>query len=230
MKQVTNEKLIKRNKKIGNILSIVGIAILGVGLVLNFNPTPTKTFISFGALIVGFIVAQISTYFVNKFSRSPRFDEIISENLSKLNNKYAFYVYTSPVPMLLVGPAGFWITIPVTASGEIFYDKKWKQRGGGFLLKLFGQENIGRPQLDVEANEKQLREFMEKHFEKENIPSINSILVSLNPKGTIGDVENAPITIVEVDGLRRHIRKVDRKVEQEIPEETLERIHNLFSA
>ena len=57
MKQVTNEKLIKRNKTIGNVTTIAGLAILGAGLVLNFNPTPTKTLISCIALSIGFVVS-----------------------------------------------------------------------------------------------------------------------------------------------------------------------------
>jgi len=230
MKQITNEKLINRNKKIGNITSIAGIAILAAGLILNIQPTPTRTMISFGALIIGFIVAQISTYYVTKFGRSPRFDEIIAENLSKLNNKYTFYVYSSPVPMLLVGPAGIWIPIPISASGEIYFDKKWKQRGGGILLRLFGQENIGRPGIDVETNEKHMREFLAEHFDENEIPPINSILISLHPKAIIGDVETAPTPIVEADALRRKIRKNDRSTEEEISQETIEKINQLLGS
>ncbi len=228
MKQVTNEKLIQKNKRIGNITSIVGIAILAVGLILNINPTPTKTLISFGALIIGFIVAQVSTYFVTKFGRSPRFDELMAENLNKLNNKYTFYVYSSPVPMLLVGPYRLWIPVPISASGQIHYDGKWKQKGGSFLLKIFGQENLGRPELDVEANEKQMREFLSKHFDEGQLPPIESILVVLNPKTEIGDVEDAPTQIVTVDALRRTIRKYDRKSEEEIPAEFRENLNTLL--
>lgn len=228
MKLISNDTLIKRNKKIGNILSFLGIAILASGLVLNLKPTPQKTLISFGALIVGFIIAQISTYYVTKFGRSPRFDELINDNLSRLNNSYAFFAYSSPIPMLLTGPYGIWIPIPVAASGEIVYDKKWKQRGGGFLLKLFGQENIGRPQGDADSNEKVLREFLEKHFSAEEMPTIKPILVSLHPKAVIGDVENAPIPIVPLDGLRRYIRKIDRKVEEQLSQETLDKLNQVL--
>lgn len=228
MKQITNEKLIKRNKRIGNITSIVGIAILAAGLILNISPTPTKTLISFGALIIGFIVAQVSTYFVTKFGRSPRFDELIAENLAKLNNKYAFYVYSSPVPMLLVGPYRLWIPTPISASGEIYYDKKWKQKGGSFLLKLFGQEKIGRPGLDVEANEKQIREFLDKHFKDSEFPPIKSILISMNPKAEIRNVEDAPTPIVTSDALRRTIRRFDRKAEDEFPQDVREKINVLL--
>lgn len=229
MKKVINEKLIKRNKTIGNVTSIGGIAILAAGLILNINPTPLRTMLSFGALIVGFIVAQISTHYVTRFGRSPRFDEVIADNLSKLNNDYTFYVYASPVPMLLVGPTGLWNPIPVMASGEISYDKKWRQRGGSFLLKFFGQENIGKPSLDAETNKKQLHAVLKDHFDEHELPPIRSILVALNPKAMIGDVENAPIPIVEATALRRYIRKVDRKSEDDIPKATLDKINGLLT-
>jgi len=229
MKLVINEKLIKRNKLIGNITSFVGIAILAAGLILNLKPTTTRTLISFVALIVGFIVAQVSTYFVGRFGRNPRFDEIISDNLSKLNNSYTFYVYRGPVPMLLVGPSRIWITIPIAASGEISYDKKWRQRGGSFLMKLFGQENLGRPSVDVKSREKQIHEFLDKNLEENEIPPVRSILVSFNPKASIGDVENAPTTIVESSALRRGIRKFDRKTDEEIHPDVLEKINKLLA-
>jgi hypothetical protein len=38
MRIVTNEKLIRRNKKIGQYLSISSLGILGIGLYLCFRP------------------------------------------------------------------------------------------------------------------------------------------------------------------------------------------------
>lgn len=230
MKQITNDKLITRNKKIGNITSILGIAILIGGLILNINPDPTRTILSLGALIVGFVIAQISTFFVTRFGRSPRFDEIIASNLSKLNNEYTFFVYTSPVPMLLTSPHGIWIPVPVSVGGEIYYDGKWRQKGGNVMLKIFGQENLSKPEKDVAAREAQIRKFLEENLGMDSIPPINNVLVSLHPKAIIGNVEDAPTPIVEVEALRRTIRKVDRKREEEISPELLNKINDLFNS
>lgn len=225
---VINEKLIKRNTTIGQVTSFAGIAILAVGLILSFNPTPTKTLLSFVALIVGFIVAQISTYFVSRFGRSPRFDEMIAEKLEKLPKGYTFYVYSSPVAMLLVGPAGLWIPVPISASGEIYYDKKWRQKGGAFLLKIFGQNNLGRPAADVASNEKAIKNFLEESLSEDEMPPIHSILVSLNPEAEIGDVSNAPEMLVELPALRRSIRKVDRDSEEELSAEQVSKINEIL--
>jgi hypothetical protein len=195
---------------------------------MSFNPTPTKTLISFIALIVGFIVAQVSTYFVNRFAREPRFDEVIADNLSKLSNEYTFHVYTTPVAMVLVGPAGIWLPIPTAASGEIYYDTKWKQRGGRLMLKLFGQENIGKPSLDIETNINDITKFLAHDLPEDQIPPIKGILVKMNPTATIGDVSEAPDLIVEAEALRRTIRKYDRKVEDGLSAEALAKINAIF--
>jgi hypothetical protein len=229
MKKVINEQLIKRNKTIGNITSIGGIAILAAGLILNINPTPIRTIISFSALIVGFIVAQISTNYVSKFGRNPRYDDIIANNLNKLNHEYTFYVYSGPTPMLLVGPSGLWIPIPLVAGGEISFDKKWRQSGGSFFMKMFGQENIGKPEIEVASSEKLVLDFLSKHLREDEIPPIKCILVALNPKAVIGDVENAPVPLVETSGLRRYIRKVDRKMEKEISPTAIEKINTALT-
>ena len=199
MKIVRNDKLIKRNKTIGNVASIAGIAILIFGLVMSFNADAVKTLISFIALIVGFVVSQLSTYFVTRFGRQPRYDEVIAENLSKLNDNYTFYVYSTPVPMVLVGPAAIWIPITLQAGGEIYYDKKWKQRGGRLMLKLFGQENIGKPTMDIDSNVAEIAKILKKEMPANQALPIKGILVSMNPETKIGDVSTAPDLIVEPD-------------------------------
>ncbi|MBG0786252.1 MAG: hypothetical protein H0S79_14240 [Anaerolineaceae bacterium] len=213
MKIVRNDKLIKRNKLIGNVASFGGIAILIFGLVMSFDQNPVKTLISFIALIVGFVVAQLSTYFVTRFSREPRFDEVIANNLSKLSDDYTFYVYSTPLPMVLVGPAAIWIPVTTMAGGEIYYDNKWKQRGGKLMLKVFGQENIGKPAMDIDSSIATLTKTLSKSLPENDILPIKGILVAMHPDVKIGDVEEAPNIIVTPDALRRTIRKYDRKDE-----------------
>jgi hypothetical protein len=127
--------------------------------------------------------------------------------------------------MLLVGPAGMWIPVPTSAGGEIHYDKRWKQRGGSLMLKMFGQENIGRPAMDIQSNEKEIRKFLSNDLPEDQIPPIKGILVTMNPNAVIGDVADAPELIVEAEALRRTIRKYDRKVEDGSTDEMLYKIN-----
>ena len=117
------------------------------------------------------------------------------------------------LPMLLGWPCRNVDSVPTAASGEIHYDKRWKQRGGSFMLKMFGQENIGRPAMDIESGEKEIRKFLSKTYVRGPNPSHQGYLVTMNTNAVIGDVADAPDLIVEAGALRRTIRKYDRKVE-----------------
>ena len=173
MEKVINEKLINRNKTFGNVTSIIGIVILVAGLILNLTePNRIKTLISFVALIIGVIFAQISTSYITRFGRNPRFDEVIADNLSKLNNDYIFYIYSGPVPMILVGPSGLWLPIAVSAAGEISFNKKWRQKGGSVFTKLFGQESIGRPEAEVVSQERLVHSFLKNHLSEEELQTL----------------------------------------------------------
>jgi len=130
----------------------------------------------------------------------PRFDEIFATAFEKLRHDYTFYVYSSPVPMLLVGPCNLWVPIPLTATGKISYiNGKWKQEGGNFMMKVFGQEGLGKPDQDALANEEAIRKYLlSKGIPEEEQPNIQHVLVIMMKTPKIGEVSEAPIPLVEL--------------------------------
>lgn len=205
MKIVTNEKLISRNKKIGNYLTIGSILVLGVGLYLSFQPEMIQY--SYLALILGFASSQFGISFGNKFGRSPRPDEILNSSLKGLADTFTIYHYSGPVSHLLVGPAGIWILLPYSQKGTILYEKnKWQQKGGNFYLKLFAQEGIGKPDRDAKIAVTDVSNFLK----KENITSVEQYLspalVFTNEK-TVVTAPDAPVTTLHVSKLKDFVRK-----------------------
>lgn len=152
MKIYSNDKLIKRNRKLGNITSLLSIVILGVGMVFSFRDKDGSYLAyTFGALIVGFLLFQIGNFYMSKWGKSPRPDEKLNAVLKGLDDKYILYHYLTPVSHLLVGPAGVLCLIPYQQSGTIRYDpdkNRWKQTGGNFFLKSFGGEGLGNPERE----------------------------------------------------------------------------------
>src|SRR5512136_863354 len=108
MKIVKNEKLIKRNSQIGQYTSLGALAVLGVGMYISFKRQDLFVY-SIAALILGFAMTQIGMFFSNRWGRSPRPDEQLDSALKGLPGDTVLYHYMSPVPHLLVGPAGVWI-------------------------------------------------------------------------------------------------------------------------
>ncbi len=209
MKIIKNEKLIQRNGKIGQGVSLAALIVLGIGMYISFSK-PELINYSIVCLILGFIMSQVGMYMGSRWGRSPRPDEKLDAGLKGLHSEFNIYHYTSPVSHLLVGPSGVWVLMPYHQRGKVSYEKnRWKLKGGGFLqgyMRIFGQEGLGRPDLDAENEVKMLKKFLSSKLEESEIPEIKSILVF-----TTDDVEldagESPIAAVKLKQLKEFMRQ-----------------------
>ena len=213
MNIATNDKLVKRNRRVAQIASISGLVVLIGGMVISFQRQDLLN-ISFASLIAGFVLSQIGIYFTNRWGRSPRPDELLNQALKGLDSKYAMYHYLTPVSHLLVGPAGVWILMPRNQRGTIsLYKGRWRHSGGGFVqayLKLFGQESLGRPDLEMQNDIANLQKYLEKKWSEGNsLPDIRAAVVFTNEQVDIqiGDDETPPAPTLQLSKLKEFIRK-----------------------
>jgi hypothetical protein len=170
---------------------------------------PEMFSISLVALLVGFGLSQIGIYFGNRWGRRPRPDEMLNDALKGLDGRYSLYHYSTPTSHLLVGPAGIWVLMPRQQAGTITYDdnkKRWRQKGGSIYLKIFAQENLGRPDLEIGSELHAVSRFLEDHLDKEQIPEVSAALVMTNEKCVV-EAENAPAPTLEAKKLKDFIRK-----------------------
>lgn len=208
----TNFSMIKRNARIGQMGMIFGLIVLGGGMVLSFTPAYQQYFyLSLLSLLLGFIFSQVGIYFTGHFGRRPRPDEQLNQALKGLDGKYTLFHYMTGVPHLLVGPAGIWLLMPRTQRGRITFTKgRWKQYGGNWYLKMFAQEGLGRPDIDLQAEMEKVNQF----FQKNNpgglaLPEIQAALVFTHPnvKIDIPEEEQPPAFTVNAEKLKEVIRK-----------------------
>jgi hypothetical protein len=208
MKVITNEKLIKKYSNLGKYLNIGAIAILFGGMAISWLRIDLF-YLAMIALLAGFILSQVSIFFINRWGRRPRPDERITASLKGLTNDYTLYHYNTPVSHLLVGPAGVWTILPYYQRGTITYEKnRWKQRGGGLglaYLKIFAQEGLGRPDLDSKSDIVKLTEFFTQAMGTD-IPEIKSVLVFTDKRVDL-QVEGAPIPTMAAEDFKEFIRK-----------------------
>ena len=207
MKVVINEKLVSRNKKIGQYTTIGSLVILAAGLFASFNVQYINY--SFVALIIGFITSQVGIFYGNKWGRSPRPDEKITQGLKGIGDKYTVYHYVTSVSHLLVGPGGIFVLLPYSQGGTIYYDqnkKRIRQKGGNLYLKIFAQESLGRPDDDAISNQGRADTFMRKLIKDIELPDAESILVFTNPKAIV-QCEDSPITALHITKLKDYIRR-----------------------
>jgi len=210
MKTVTNEKMVKRNAKIGRYTSLGALVVLGIGLYLTFK-MPDRFAFSLVALLIGFFMSQVGIHFTNRWGRSPRPDEVIDKSMKGLGREYTMYHYVTPVSHLLVGPSGIWTIIPYFQSGIVTFEKnRWRARGGGFLqsyMRLFGQDNIGRPDLESEAQKTSAIRYLKRLLpEGTEIPTVNAVMLFANPKVEL-KVEQTPIPALTPKDIKDFLRE-----------------------
>lgn len=209
MKIIKNEKLIKRNSTIGNWTSLAALVILGVGMYISI--TRTDLFIyALVALLVGFTLTQIGMYMGNRYGRSPRPDEKLDAGLKGLPGDFTIYHYASPASHLLVGPAGVWLLMPYHQRGQVTFRKnRWQMSGGGFLqsyMRIFGQESLGRPDLEIESETKNLRKHFARKMDESAIPEIKPLIIFTNDEVEI-TTEDAPVPALKLKQVKDFLRQ-----------------------
>lgn len=218
MKIASNTKLITRNQKIGRYTTLAAIAVLGIGLYISIS-TPDAFSWSLGAMLLGFFLSQFGMSYSSKFGKSPRPDESIVASLKGLEDKYTVYLYNSPTNYLVVGPAGVWVLLPYYIGGTITYNadkKRWKQKGGSTFMKFFGQESLGRPDLEADYGIKDVRNFLQKNLPETDLPEVKAALIFYNTKVNL-DVEEAPLPAMMGEKVKDFFRK--RAKESSVPQD-----------
>lgn len=209
MKIIKNEKLIERNSKIGNWISLAALIILGLGMYISITQ-PDLFVLSLICLAIGFILTQVGMYMGSRFGRSPRPDEKLDAGLKGLHSEFSIYHYSSPVSHLLVGPSGVWVLLPYHQGGRIFFEKnRWKIKGGGFIqsyMRIFGQEGIGRPDLEAESQVDVVRKFLAKKMNESAVPEIKPILVFTNEQVEL-EANESPIAALKLKQLKEFLRQ-----------------------
>jgi hypothetical protein len=209
MKIVSNPKKINLYYKIGMYTSLGSLAFLVGAVILTLSGInrPDLTFYSFIAMIAGLILSQVGVYFANRWGKSPRVDERISQGLKGLDDRYTLYHYTTPVPHLLTGPVGIWVITPEYQSGTITFEQnRYRQQGVGFFGRVVGQEGLGRPEMEANGHKEDFEKFLKKSLPETSQPTVRSMILFTNPKASV-QVQDTPIPTMHVEKLKDFVRR-----------------------
>ena len=231
MKIIKNEKLIRRNGRIGNWTMISALIILGGGMYVSISNSANPQMFTYSAfsLIAGFILMQIAIYMGNRYGRSPRPDEKLDSGLKGLPNEFVMYHYTTPASHLLVGPAGVWVILPYHQRGQVTFKKnRWHISGGGFLqsyMRIFGQEGLGRPDLEIDGEINSLTKYLKKQMDESEIPEIDAMMVFTSDDVEI-DAGDATVPALKLKQIKEFIRKKSK--EKRLSPAVLDKLKSLF--
>ena len=185
MKDITNEKLVKRQATLGKWASLLGMGALLAGLAVSYR-WPDQLVVSFGCLIVGFMLASVGTYNMNRWVREPRADQALAKALKGFDNKHFLYHYTLPAGHVLLAPSGLFVFTVKDHHGEIRCEgEKWHQKfNWGRLLLFLGQEGLGNPTREVRGEIGRLGRFLDSRLSEADVP-IEGLIVFTNPRARL---------------------------------------------
>lgn len=203
MRIYRNDQFIQRRAKIGRYTFFGGAGVLLLGLIISFTSTAPETLIfSFVALIVGFILTQISVFYGARYARANRPDEVLSKSLKGFDDRYTLFQYATPAGNVLITPNACYVFTIKMQSGTIeYHNGKWKHKIGGvrrFFL-AFNQDSLGNPAREAEIEADALRRFLAKKMPEVEAP--------VQPVIVFGD-ENAEVDASESPIPALHVKKI----------------------
>ena len=217
MQVVANEKLIRRRGRIGQIVSWSGLGILLIGMIVSFQAKPTQSdygrwiTISLVCLGVGFLGANIGGYFMRRWGRRPRPDELLATAMKGFDDRYVFFTWTLPAPLVMLSPRGVYVFVTRDHAGDIYVEEeRWRQPWQWRrILTAFAQEGLGNPGKDVLDDAGRLRQFIAQHLpDLAEIP-IYPIVVFLHPRAEL-HLNNPSAPVIAAKKLKAFLRAEGR--------------------
>ena len=211
MKVVVNEKLVKRQAAIGKWASLLGMGALLAGLFVSWR-WPNQLTVSFGCLILGFILASIGTYNVNRWGKEPRADQALTKALKGFDNRHLLYHHTLPAAHVLLAPSGLFVFTVKDHYGEIRCEgEKWRHKfNWGRLLLFFGQEGLGNPTREVRGEIERLRRFLDSRLPEADDVPLEGLIVFTNPRARLELIDPA-MPVVSSNKLKTFLRQLKKK-------------------
>ncbi len=206
---IRNDKLIKRNGIIGQVTSMTGLLLLVASLAIVWFKQEYFIY-AWGAMLLGFLLSQVGLFYGTRWGKRPRPDERLDEAFKGMDDRFTLYHYTSPVSHLLVGPAGIWVLLPRAVNGKVTWVKdRWQNKVKGFFrnyMRLFGQEAMGRPDLELKSDVDEINKFLNKKLPDTELPPVQGAFVILNEAVEI-EADDAPYATVTLKKLKDAVRK-----------------------
>ena len=208
MRVTTNSKLIRRRGRLGMAASLAGIAVLAGGMFASFRQQSGTyyMFISLAALVLGFVLAQVGSYNLRRWGRSPRPDQIIEEGLKGFDDRYHLYAWALPVPYVLLSPQGVYTFTTRDQSGQVSVTGSvWRNKLSlGRVLAAFAQEGLGNPTADAQAQAAKLGAWIKARL-PDATADVQPVIVFIDPRVQL-QVTDPAVPVLDPKGIKKWLR------------------------
>ncbi len=211
MRIVTNQELIRKNRRTATWLFFISMAILIFGFfvangqILGLVPEESVgliyTFATPFVLLIGFMTTLTSVRMTNLWVRIPRPEVVIPEGLKGIpsRNKNALYNYHHfPARHVLVTPQGIFPMVTRFQDGSFSVNgNKWRAHKGpvGAIFTFLRLDGIGNPNQDAELARRYIQHLIEDY--DKDIP-IHPVIVFVDPRAKL-EINDPSVPVVYAD-------------------------------
>jgi len=183
MRVVRHNGFIKSRKRRARWVALIGFALLTSTLWIALNPSYILP--AYGMMLIGFILFNMGMRQLGKWSRNPRNDQLIDNELRIVSDKY-FIVHYPPigrrqVEHVIVHPGGVLVLVAREIDGDVFANgDSWRKTGAGLRrFFTFSGPQLGSPSREASEGEAELDHFLE---EQSLSVDVEAAIVFLHPQ------------------------------------------------
>jgi hypothetical protein len=232
---ITNEPLIANRSRWAQGLSLSGLAILLGGTALSWFSTSmidlpllgqvSPFFISWTALLVGYVLTQASLYLANRYGVRYQPHQLMDHELAALDDRYIMLHHTHGLEHVLLAPSGAYVITARHNSGLIrFKDGQWRHDIPLKWLRMAFQEGLGNPSRDALVA---AQDFAQR-LDKLGLPAaiaVHPLIVFYNPGAQV-QAEGSDVPAVHVQKLRGYLRGLEQRYTDQVSNALLEQAAN----
>lgn len=219
MKTFIDRQKIKQRAQFSHTASISGLILLLASVVLPLF-LPKWAGMASLLMVIGLGTSMVGIYFANRWVRKPRPEDQLDKALKGLSDSHHLYHYPSlPCDHVLLTPNGVVILETVNIGGDFSYKKgRWKEAMTvGRALRYIVEEHLGDPIKAASGTSQYLQNQFGRLIKPGATIPIQAAVVFIHPNVHL-EVENAPITVCEVDKLRKRIALDTPRLDPEVYE------------
>jgi hypothetical protein len=219
---VRNDRLVRREARIGGVLLGITFAVLALGLVFSqwieqrlaasdAAPSWLPIAASYSVVLVGMGLLFFGNARVRRYGPQYRQDARLLQILKGLDNRFVFLAFLSrSLPdYILVGPGGVWVLVTRQQRGEITCrDNRWSRRSNA-LSRIFESvygTGMGNPSFDATRGIQRVTEHIRATLPVDSVPEINGVVV-FTADGVRLRVERCSLPVTTSKELRRVVGK-----------------------
>lgn len=234
MRIVTNTELVRRNRRLANLLFFFSMGVLIAGfLVANLQITASdSTTLALSVILpwivlpVGLISTLTSVRMTNLWVRRPRPEEAIPAGLKGLSKRSAFYSYYHfPARHVLIAPQGVFAIITRWQDGSYSVSgDQWKIHGSflSALGRFFRRDSVGNPTEEALKAAAHIKALLAKDAPQ---VEVQPLIIFVDPKARL-EIDNPMVPVMYADENRepnlrdfmRELSQKQQKIEQPQPQ------------